>query len=217
MESILDEGLHDGMLFLHHPSTWDLRRAPDIFTLMDRGLLSRFRERHISIFAYHVPLDNFGSYSTGVTLAQALGLSDLEPFSPYGGGLAGVLGELRDSDVGDLKFRLEAAVGHQCRLYQYGDSIIRSGQVGVVAGGGLALDVLRDLAEFDINVLVTGVSVHNDFSAEAHLFAQEHSISVLGGTHYSTESFACKAMVKYFRQFGLPSAFVEGEPLFEDL
>jgi len=39
----------------------------------------------------------------------------------------------------------------------------------------------------------------------------------LGGTHYSTEKFACKKMCKYFEEKGLPARFIEGEPVMADL
>jgi hypothetical protein len=39
----------------------------------------------------------------------------------------------------------------------------------------------------------------------------------LGGTHYSTEKFACMAMTKYFEKLGLPSEFIEDAPGLADL
>jgi len=217
LESLLDEGIRDSLLYLHHPSSWDLRRAPDIFVLMSRTLLEGFRERRIAVFAHHVPLDHFGPYSTGVSLAHALQIVDQTPFAPYGGGLSGVLGTSPDKDFGSLKARLEAAIGHAVRVYPYGDPKILGSKVAVVAGGGNSLDVLEDLVRRGINTFVTGVSVRNDFSERAHKFAEGNGINVIGGTHYSTEAFACRAMVRYFEAHGLTSAFVEGEPLFEDL
>ena len=64
MQRILDDGAEGAMLFVHHPSIWDIRKAPDVFQQMDRDLLEQFKEKRISIFNLHVPLDNFGEYST---------------------------------------------------------------------------------------------------------------------------------------------------------
>jgi len=52
---------------------------------------------------------------------------------------------------------------------------------------------------------------------EAHKIAEENGINVLGGTHYSTEKFACIAMVDYFKKLNLPSEFIEDEPVLEDM
>jgi hypothetical protein len=40
---------------------------------------------------------------------------------------------------------------------------------------------------------------------------------LLGGTHYSTEKFACQEMCKYFDKFEIKTEFIEDEPMMEDL
>jgi putative NIF3 family GTP cyclohydrolase 1 type 2 len=93
MQALLDKDEHDAMLFLHHPSNWDMTKAPHIFQLMNRPLLEQYQQRHISIFNFHVPLDNYSDYSTGVSLANAIGLTGLKPFYRYYGSLACVYGQ----------------------------------------------------------------------------------------------------------------------------
>ncbi|MFC1952716.1 Nif3-like dinuclear metal center hexameric protein, partial [Chloroflexota bacterium] len=90
MRTILDKNETGVMLFVHHPSDWNWSDPPDAFEQMDRELLNRFRERRISIYNLHVPLDNYGEYSTSVSLANTLGLEIIKPFGYYFGALAGV-------------------------------------------------------------------------------------------------------------------------------
>lgn len=217
LEAILAEGIQEGMLFLHHPSIWDMRRSPEVFHDMPRSLLEKFRERNLSIFTFHVPLDHFGKYSTTVTLAQALGFTVDAPFSPYCGGLCGVFGHGTPQTVTELRLVLEKAVGHKASLYAYGDERIVAGKVAFVAGGGNSVEVLEDVAKAGINTFVTGVTLANEYSKEAHAFAKKNRINILGGTHYSTEAFACQAMCRYFEGIGLPARFVADEPCFEDM
>ena len=61
------------------------------------------------------------------------------------------------------------------------------------------------------------ISVLNEYSAKAHAFEKENKINVIGGTHYSTEKFACQSMCDYFRELGLPAQFIEDLPVMEDL
>ena len=68
-----------------------------------------------------------------------------------------------------------------------------------------------------MNVFVSGITVKNDYSKAAHEFAQAHKINILGGTHYSTEKFACIAMMDYFKKLGLPAKFIADEPVVEYL
>lgn len=216
MRRILDDGTQDVMLFVHHPSIWDIRKAPEVFQQMDRELLEQFKKRRISIYNLHVPLDNFGEYSTSVSLAKALGIEPKKAFAPYFGALAGVFGETDCTTVQNLKNKFQEIVGHEVSLYHYGDDKIKNGIVAVVAGGGLG-ETIEEIAQNKVNILVTGIAVKNDYSKKPHEFAEKHKINILGGTHYSTERFACISMVDYFKKMKLPSEFIEDEPVMEDM
>jgi putative NIF3 family GTP cyclohydrolase 1 type 2 len=216
MEEVLDSGAENAMLFVHHPSIWDIRLAPETFQQMDRETLKRFRERNISIYNLHVPLDNYGEYSTSVTLAKALGIEPKKAFAPYFGGLAGVFGKTEFSAVKDLKIKFEEAVSHAVSLYNYGSNEIKGGIAAVAAGGGNSVETLKEVFKEGANVFITGIAVKNDYSKEAHESAKELGISIMGGTHYSTERFACFAMAGYFKKLGLPAEFIEDVPVMED-
>jgi len=217
MKEILLSSACDAMLFVHHPMIWDIRQAPAIFQQMDTDLLSEFKARRISIYNLHVPLDHFGEYSTSVTCARALNIDIGKPFAPYFGGLAGVFGTAPFETIDDLKATFEKLVGHPVRCYAYGDRQIRNGKVALVAGGGNSLNVLQEVASDNVNVFLTGITAKNDHSKEAHEFAEANGISILGGTHYSTEKFACIALKGYFQGMNLPCKFLEDTPIREDL
>jgi len=217
MQKILSDGTQDGMLFVHHPSIWDIRKAPEVFQQMDRALLQTFKERGISIYNLHVPLDNFGKYSTSVTLAKALGVKPAKPFAPYYGALVGIFGKSNCATVQDLKTKFQGTVKHSVSLYNYGDNEIKDATVAIVAGGGNDVETLEEISKAGINTFVTGITVKNEFSSKAHAYAENQRINILGGTHYSTEKFACMSMVEYFSKFGLPCGFIEDEPVMEDI
>jgi len=216
MQAILDEGVTDAMLYVHHAATWDIRQLPT-FRQMDRNLLEEFRARRISVFAHHLPLDNYGEYSTSRTLAEAIGLKPEKAFCRETGATYGVIGSGTMRSVRELQEALAGVVGHRASLYPYGDPGIPGGRVAVVAGGGHSVSVLRDVMAEGVNVLVTGISLLNDHSRSAHNFSRDHRINVLGGTHYSTEAPACRAMCRYFADLGLPARFVPDDPVLGDL
>jgi putative NIF3 family GTP cyclohydrolase 1 type 2 len=217
MQKILDDGVEDALLFTHHPSIWDIRKAPEVFYQMDRDLLEKFKKRRISVYTLHVPLDAHGEYSTSNCLANALDIDIEKPFLPYQGVLAGVIGKTKLRTVDEFKKVFQSAVGHDVKLYQYGDKEIKNGRVAVVAGGGNDVNTVQEVLDEDINLIVTGISAKNDHSQKVHDREKEKGINVLGGTHYSTEKFACIAMCDYFRDLGLPTKFVSDTPIFEDL
>ncbi len=217
MQSIIDKGKKEVMLFVHHPSVWDLAGSPPGFQQMDRSLLEKFKENNISIYNLHVPLDNYGDYSTSVTLAKALDLTDLRPFLEYFGGIAAVFGKTELDTLKEMQEKFAVFLGHQASLYQYGSDKIKNGIVAVAAGGGNLVEVHEEIAREGVNLLITGITVKTPNTLKAHDLAQENKINILGGTHYSTEKPACQAMCDYFRKLGLPSEFIEGTPGLEDL
>ncbi len=216
MEKVINSGIHDAMLFVHHPSIWDIRKAPAVFQQMDRGLLQKFKDNRIAIYNLHVPLDNYGEYSTSITLAKALDAKPIKPFAPYYGALAGVFAKTESATVQDLQKIFADAVGHDVSLYKYGDDNIANNIIAVVAGGGLN-ETIEEIAQNKVNTLITGIAAKTKHSQKAHEFAEAHKINILGGTHYSTEKFACLAMLDYFSKLGLNGEFIEGEPILEDM
>jgi len=213
---IIAGGTADAMLFVHHAAIWDIRQ-PSPFYNIKRELLKRLMENRISIFNFHVPLDHYGEFSTTKSLADALGIEIVEPFAEYRGALAGIIGRTPCKTVEELNAVFSKAVDHQTKLYPYGESLIQDGLVAVVAGGGNNMDVVLQLLEHNTRVLITGITVENEYSLDVHSFEKENHISVLGGTHYSTEKFACKNMCVYFERLGLSSAFIEDVPVYEDM
>ena len=215
LQQIIDNGTTDAMLFLHHPSIWDIRSIP-VFKQMNPALVKNLQKRRISIYNLHVPLDNYSDYSTSKTLADALNIELVKPFVQYRGGLAGVIGKTKCKTVEELNVVFSNSVGHSTKLYLYGDSII-DGNIGIVAGGGNTMETVTELLDNNVKVLISGITVNNDISSEVHRCEKANRINVLGGTHYSTEKFACIKMCSYFESLGLESEFMHGKPILEDM
>ncbi|MDL2277036.1 Nif3-like dinuclear metal center hexameric protein [Parabacteroides sp. OttesenSCG-928-G07] len=205
------------MIFTHHACNWDLRKSPSGFYNMNAGLLEELREKQISIYCLHTPLDNYSEYSTSKTLAEKLNIEIINAFINYSGAICGIIGRTKCKTLNELQRIYSEAVGHPTSLYPYGDNEIKDGIVGVVAGGGNNMFVLPELRENNISTFITGITLKNEVSAETHEYAAKNRINILGGTHYSSEKFACIAMCNYFEKLGLPSEFIDDEPCFEDM
>ena len=219
-ESVLNKILDNddnAMLFVHHASIWNLKKSPHGFYNMDSTLLEKLKKKHVSIYCLHSPLDNYNDFSTSKTLSDALNIDIVRPFINYEGGICGIIGKTSCKTVNELHNKFSEVVGHETKLYEYGDSVIDNGIVGICAGGGNQTFVVEELIENKIMTLITGITLKNEFSKETHELEQKHRINLVGGTHYSTEKFACIAMLKYFSKIGLPAEFIEDEPCFEDM
>jgi len=97
----------------------------------------------------------------------------------------------------------------------YGHKLIKDSKVAVVAGGGNDIRYVKEILDKRVNVLITGIT--SETYKEVHQYEKKNKINLLGGTHYSTEKFACQSMCEYFRKLGLESEFIEGVPILEDM
>jgi len=218
LTKILDDNATDALLFLHHPLAWDLSKDSSVaFYQINTDLLMKLKERRVSLFNFHLLLDNYGDYATSKSLADALGIKIERPFAVYCGAMTGVIGTTDCKDVHELTEKYAKVVGHKTKLYQYGESDIINNRIGVVAGGGNDEGVINELIANGINVLISGLSLNNSYSSATHQLEEANKINLIGGTHYSSEKFACMAMCSYFAKLGLPSEFIEDSPCLEDL
>lgn len=221
IQEIFDRGETNVLLFSHHAMEYIASEEGFPFYNIPLSYLSEMKRRQISFYMLHSPLDNYGEYSTSVSLAKALGLQIVEPFCKYDENTkVGVICKTTLSTVNNFQELISKTVNHEVKLYEYGSSTIKDGVVAIAAGGGSYPFVSTEVAQKGINCYLTGFTKplpHFEPTLEFHNIAQSHHINVLGATHYSTEKFACIAMVKYFRQLGLQSEFLEGRYYLEDL
>ncbi len=217
MKKIIKEGKEKALLFVHHPATWDIRKAPNVFEQMNKDLLTEFKKQKISIYALHSPLDNFGPYSTSLSLAKAFNIKPNQAFAYENGALNGLIGQSDYKNIHQLKKVFEKIVSHQVSLYNYGHSNITNKNIAVIAGGGNDLKSLTEAIKNKANTFITGITANNEHSQAAHQFAKENKINILGGTHYSTEKFACLSMLDYFKEKKLATKFIPDYPVMEDL
>lgn len=221
-ESVINEIINrrerNVMLFSHHPLPQ--RKKPDYKpSTIPEVILKKMREQKISLFSYHIPLDRNGEYSPGNNLAKAMGITPYEEFYFQDNVFMGVLCRSDFTAVEEVMGRLEKVIGHKAKIYPYGDDRLGNRRVAIMAGGASNPDIYEYLAGKGINTLVTGVTnpVKAEWVNKIHEKAKQHRINLIGGTHHSTEKFACIAMVDFFEKMGLEAEFIDEEPDLYDL
>jgi putative NIF3 family GTP cyclohydrolase 1 type 2 len=210
----------DILLFCHHAMGYDPTLEGFPFYNIPVGYLKKLKERRISFYVMHIPLDINGTYSTSVNLAKELQLQITGELCEYLGCKVGVICETDFMKLRDFALYVENIIGHAIKVRQYGDEIIQRKTVAVAAGGGCIDFVARELAALGINTFLTGCTRPiRSFkpNMEFHRIARKNKINLVGATHYSTEKFACMAMAKYFAELGIRAEFIDGTPSVEDL
>lgn len=219
LDYLLNNKETDILLFTHHPMNWYPDEGGVPFRNIPMEYLKRLKERKISYYAIHVPLDKNGPYGTTSSLARVLNIEAEKEFFEYFGVFVGIIGKTKQKSLLGLAKQVEDTVGHRVKVWEYGSSEIPDQRVALVAGGGNDPDVAQGIVDAGVKTFITGITQKNldwEPSLKFHEICEENEISMIGGTHYSTEKFACIAIKKFFESFGLPSEFVEDEPNFLD-
>ncbi|MBU5625374.1 Nif3-like dinuclear metal center hexameric protein [Oscillibacter hominis] len=212
IENILSRGEEHVMLFCHHPRP-PMPSLQEGYGMVPQELLDRMKAQQVSFFSFHIPLDVAGPYSPGNTLARAMGTNPYDTWYPQNGALLGALCQSGFETVDELEHRFAATVGHRVSRYSYGSNTLTDGKFAVMAGISRSTDAYRFLRENRINVLVTGVTAPTvEWSQAIHEAAREHHVTLLGGTHYSTEKFALMSLCPYFRNLGVEAEFIDETP-----
>lgn len=217
LRKILDADQPDSLLFTHHPVPPKPHEDGDYGSISE-AMLGEMEEKRLSLFSYHIPMDCHRVYSPARTLAEAIGMEPYSPFYPQNGGYIGVLCRAGCDTLDELAARLEEALGHRISQYRFGGEALENGRAAVMPGGARSLEIYRFLRENGINTFITGVTNEEISWVKAtHDEARRQGVNILGGTHYSTEMFAPRAMARFFARFCLDTAFVADAPNMLDL
>ena len=217
IQTILDRGDTDVMLFTHHPQP----QMPSMtagYSVIPEELIQAMKDNRISLVSYHIPMDAAWHYSPAFTLGEALGGNIYDYWYPQNGGLIGVLCSSGYETVSQLKAGFVKLLGHKASCTQYGAEALNGGKFAVMPGCSKSLEAYAYLKKVGVNVLVTGVTSPTvEWSQKVHEAARENGITLLAGTHCNTEQYAPRKMCTYFSNLGLESEFIPETPHFYEL
>ena len=210
-------GAHDCMLFTHHPRQ-QKDRPVENSPRVSEWAAEFMKANRINLFSYHIPLDRNSLYSPGNNLAKAIGAVPYDEFYLQNLVLMGVICNTSFRTQQEVADKLAEVVGHEVKLYPYGPDELKGGRIAIMAGGASNPDIYEELRQKGVSLFITGISTQlYDWTQRNHQAAKAAGVSILGGTHYSTEKFAPMSMVSFFENLGLPSEFIEETPMMWDM
>ncbi len=224
IQSIIDSGEENVLIFSHHAQSWRSEKKDNDYIIemnnLPKEILQKMKNQKISLYSLHIPLDNLSEYSTGNNFAKAIDVEVEKGCCLYLEALTGLIGKAPENLISKFSPIIERSVGHEVKVYSYGSDEIKDSRIGMVTGWGTDLEVLEEMHSEGINTFITGFTNKLPKSKgliAAHEYAEKNCINLIGTTHYSSEKFACKAMVEYFEKLGLPTTFIEGKYHLNDL
>jgi dinuclear metal center YbgI/SA1388 family protein len=199
----LERGIEAGadLVLTHHGLLWGDELSP-----LSVPMAARLRAllcADVSLAAYHLPLDAHPEIGNNALLRDALGLeADERPFGEAKGSSVGLIGRASEPiDVGELRRRLEEAVGREPLVFDTGPDRIST--VGIVTGaGGFAL---HEAGPLGLDALITG-----EPSEPVMGEAREYGVHFLAGGHYDTETFGIRRLGKLVAErFAVEHTFID--------
>jgi putative NIF3 family GTP cyclohydrolase 1 type 2 len=204
------------LLFLHHPV--DLESSGAGFLPIPPERLARLRERRISLYACHAPLDCHDELGTSASLAAAFEIREPSAFHTYGRGRAGRIGSLAPTTVAWLAER-----GKQLLAVEHAEiggarpETIR--RVAFVAGAGDSPEVLAEAETLGAEAFITGDWYTrskplgeadrrwvSDNRTACLAYAAKTGMALIGFSHAATEHLVMTRRMKpFFAAHGLPT------------
>jgi putative NIF3 family GTP cyclohydrolase 1 type 2 len=186
------------------------------------GVLESLRDKGVSVYVAHAPLDTHPVYGTSLTLAELCGVEPEERFYDYFGAPVALYGRIDRTDfesfADSVRTRLERPL---LTLHRHRSHVER---LAVVAGGGDLPDLLQMAHDHGCDTLLTG-TVENRFAVPAiqelnkkfHELNTRLQLNLIGGTHYGTERPAMIRVVEMFTKYGVRCEYCEDEDLLNAL
>lgn len=185
------------LLVVHHGMFWQGAQAITGATFRKLKLAL---DSGMALYSAHIPLDIHPLMGNNRILAEALGMTEAEPYFTWKGIELGLRQRLPVS-LAELRQRLASAVGRDVHVCRGGTE--SAGMVGVVTGG--AGSEIAAMAAGGIDTFVTGEGPHWSYP-----LAEELGVNVLYAGHYATETFGVKALAgELERRFGTTSVFID--------
>jgi dinuclear metal center YbgI/SA1388 family protein len=185
--------VHHGLYWGHQ---WALR-GPEykrVKVLMDAEM---------GLYAAHLPLDAHQEFGHAAQLLLGLGASNLQPFGRVKEMNLGWLGEIEETERGQLTSRLSQLLQTTIRELPFGPERVR--RVACVTGQGAHFPQLREAKIQSTHYYISGEASHPVFH-----YCKEAGITLALGGHYATEVLGLHALARNLREvYALETVWID--------
>lgn len=186
-------------LIVHHGLFWKGDAYPIIGS--KKRKLQKLLANHLSLFAFHLPLDAHQIVGNNWRAAREMGWNNLLPFGQMNGEPIGVCGQIIPESCEHFVRRLEEYYGHPAHTALGGKEMISN--VALVSGG--AWKMVKEAAFEGIDAFITG-----SFDAPAWDIAFEEKIHFVAMGHEATEVVGPKALLDHLvKEFKIEGKWCE--------
>jgi putative NIF3 family GTP cyclohydrolase 1 type 2 len=208
LEAFLDESDEGDLLFLHHPLTMECGDPRGEwgrgFVPVDGEWWARIREKGLSVYTCHVPMDIHPTIGTNAAIVEALEARETDTFFRNQRGAYGRIAEIGELDTDILIARLQEifAIPYVDLEGKKRSNITR---IAIVAGCGDVVAAMKEAEEKGAQAYVTGeihCRVDNDYGRrrfrEMMDYVPTTSMSLIGVSHAASEFLVMKTQMRHW-------------------
>jgi len=202
LEAVIARGTAGDLLFVHHPIDLESGdphgRWGRFFRPIPENLVRELKDRRLSIYSCHAPLDYHVEVSTSRAISSALGGHVTGEFFPYGQGHAGVIARIPVTSPENLEATLRR-IFDVPYLDVAGSRPPRIEKVAIVAGAGDRIEHMAEAEAAGAQAYITG-EIHSRIDTEyghskfeaVERFAETSAMALLGVSHAASEFLVMK-------------------------
>ena len=224
LEQFIAQGNAGDLLFMHHPLLMECGdpqgAAGKGFVPIKEEYIKQMKEKQLSIYTCHIPLDFHPQLGTSVAIANALNAAKTDSFLSYENmGYLGLICSVEDTNTTDLIAKL-------CDIFDIpyvdfeGQELDHIQKVAIVAGCGDKAEWMLEAEQKGAQAYITGeihCHINSDYGKEKYseimTYAKKTPMSLIGVSHSASEYLVKKTLMKdwFDQHFELTTVLIPQE------
>lgn len=192
------------LIIVHHGLLWKRKRneKDPAGDRVSQKRINFLKERRISLYASHLPLDKHKRAGNNAQLLKIIGAEIKKGFGEYHGLKISWSGEFKKPvPVKKLAGKIEAKLKTKCVAFLFGPQKIRS--VAVCSGSG-GHSVLSEAMNKKFDLYLTGESF------DCQTLVKDAGFNAIFAGHYATETLGVKALMEIIKKkFKVKAIFID--------
>jgi putative NIF3 family GTP cyclohydrolase 1 type 2 len=206
----IEEASEGDMLFMHHPIPMECGDPRGKwgrgFVPVDPDLIKIIKEKKLSVYTCHAPLDYNRQIGTSDAIAEALNAKIVDQFMPYGNGYAGLICEIPNINTKQLIEELKELI--EIPYVDFEGYVHKTiSKIAIVAGCGDVISEMQLVEEKGVQAYITGeihCHIDNEYGKKKYGdmmdYVMETQMSLIGVSHSASEFFVMKTQMKKWLQ-----------------
>ncbi|WLD94703.1 Nif3-like dinuclear metal center hexameric protein [Alkalihalobacillus sp. AL-G] len=206
LESFINEASEGDLLFLHHPLVMECGDPRGEwgrgFVPIRKSLLQSLKDKKLSVYTCHTPLDYHLEISTNMAIANVMNALVIDRFIYEEGKSIGLICDVEPIDTAGLIKKLESIfeipyVDFEGEQHNFID------RIAIVAGCGDKVAFMREAESFGVQAYVTGeihCHIDNDYGRAKYKqmmdYVPESTMSLIGVSHSASEYMVMQTQMK---------------------